>query len=324
MPGLGISVAFCADRRVLPGLHVAAASVLASRAASSTLTEFLVISNDMTAEDFRLLERTLDRTGRPFSLGSAVLGPDEFSGFPSMAGSWGAYFRLFIPKLWNRPRTLYLDVDIICEVDVAEILASDLSGFPAAFVAEGTVGSTADVSIRRLRPESLGEPYLNSGVMVIDHETWERERVTERCMALLACEAVDRHEQTALNAVLAGRWRRLDPRYNYPTNRRELWPRLIDRSRASGCVLHFLDNPKPWDALAWMVHPHYRIWREAFSRTALCGGARGGLGLPKRWPRTVHGWRLYGRAAKERALFWALSIGLVDRVKGMKEAASRH
>jgi lipopolysaccharide biosynthesis glycosyltransferase len=313
-----VPVIFCADRRVLPGLHVAAASVLMHRGPSGGITAFNVISDDLTETDLDLLDGTLRGLGRPFRLRRLRVDPSLFRGFPSMRGSWGNYFRLFACSLLDCERSVYLDVDTICLLDVEEVISSNLTGCPAGFVAEGSVATTADASIRSLITEGQHRPYLNSGVMVVEHASWRRQRVTERCIELLESARVDRHEQTALNVVLADNWALLDGRYNFPTNCRAHWPALAAPGGAHGRILHFLDNPKPWDLMSEVLHPHYRIWREILDQTAL-RSFRSWHNTPSRRPlRSVRAWRGYLQAAKDRALFTALSRGWISRVKGME------
>jgi len=312
-----VPVIFCADRRVLPGLHVAAASVLLHRGPSAGTTDFHVISDDLTDADVELLGVTLRGVGRPHRLRRLRVDPSVFKGFPPMRGSWGPYYRLFMCELVDRERSVYLDVDTVCLLDVEALLEEDLGGRPAGFVAEGTIATTADASLRALVPDGHSRPYLNSGVMVADHRAWRQQRITERCMDILQRSPVDRWDQTALNVALADNWAMLDGRYNFATNQRPHWPALASAESARGRILHFLDNPKPWDFMAEALHPHYRIWRDVLGRTALRSFRSWHRTPARRLPRTARAWRGYVQAAKDRALFAAFSRGWIARVKGM-------
>jgi lipopolysaccharide biosynthesis glycosyltransferase len=284
--------------------------------------EFHIISNDLADFDFELLAATLEGLGRRYRLMRVRVDQKSFHGFPSMRGSLGPYFRLLMCALVDRPRSVYLDVDTLCLADVRELLDWDLQGHPAAFVAEGTIASTADASARNLMLDDQHRAYLNSGVMVADHGVWRERRVTEDCLDVLRASPVDRWDQTALNVVLNGGWARLDARFNVPTNRRAAWPDLARPGGASGSILHFLDYPKPWDFLAEWVHPHYRIWRETLDRTAM-RSFRSWHGTPvRRFPRTAQAFRGYRQAAKDRLLFGALKRGWIAEVKGMNSLPS--
>lgn len=315
-----VPVVFCCDRRVLPGLHVAAASVLLHSGESDEV-EFHIISNDLASSDFDLLAATLEGLGRRHRLKRVRVDPASFHGFPSMRGSLGPYFRLLMCALIDRPRSVYLDVDTLCLANVRELLDWDLQGHAAAFVAEGTIASTADASVRNLMRGEQHRAYLNSGVMVADHGAWRARRVSEDCLDVLRASPVDRWDQTALNVVLDGKWARLDARFNIPTNRRAAWPMLLGR-RSTGHVLHFLDYPKPWDLFAEWLHPQYGIWRDVLNRTAMRSFRSWHRTPVRRFPGTAQAWRGYRQAAKDRLLFGALQRGWISSVKGMSSGSA--
>lgn len=315
-----VQVIFCADRRVLPGLHVAAASVLLHRSSARAGTDIHVISDDLSDADMGLLDATLRGIGRRYSLSRLCVDPAVFSGFPSMRGSWGAYYRLFICSLLDRPRSVYIDVDTVCMADVADLAAVDLSGRPAGFVSEGSFATNADASIRALLPANPSMPYLNSGVMVADHAAWRSQQVTERCMDVLRKSPVDRWDQTALNYVLADNWFALEPRFNYATNIRSHWPTLADPERVRGHIVHFLDYPKPWDLLAEIVHPHAWLWNDMLARTEMRSFRSWHRSPCRRRPRSGREWSGYYRTFKSRLLHDAWRSGWMSSVKGMHHA----
>lgn len=311
------TVVFCADRRVIPGLHVAAASVLLQRRSPGQETKFVVISDDLAGKDLQLLARTLSGIGGRHSLERKSVDSSALRAFPSMAGSWGAYYRLFIPAVVACERSVYIDVDTLCCVDVAELLEADIGPSPAAFVAEGTVGSTADASIRRLMPGKDRLPYLNSGVMVADHRRWNAQLVTERCLRLLQAQAVDRWDQTALNVILEGEWFVLDRRFNFATNCRANWPSLTKPEGRRGKILHFLDSPKPWDPFGEWIHPQHSLWQEVLDMTEMRHFRSWKAMSWARIPRNVPVLKRYANALKDRALFSGYSRGWLRRVKGV-------
>lgn len=312
-----VHVVFCCDRRVLPGLHVAAFSCVRSVADVGRLPHVHVFSQDLTASDLELLDKTLAGSGRPYRLQCHRISPPDLSGFPSMRGSWGAYLRLFVPEALAIEQFVYLDVDIVCLADVTELVDMDLRGAPAAFVCETTMGATPDASVLRFLPGHEGSPYLNSGVMVVDREAWLRQRVTERCMEVLSSGSVDRWDQTALNVVLLGNWHPLEERFNFQSNRRANWPALRDPTTRLGKIIHFLDHPKPWDAMSEFVHPHFGIWKDVLLQTQMRQFRSWGPWEGRRFPKDGLAFRRYVHAVKDRVLFWSYSRGLVRAVKGV-------
>ena len=312
-----IHIVFCADRRVLPGLHVAAYSVVANHCDSNSLVHVHVFSNDLTPADVVLLTETLRGSGKNYSLKMHTVSDSHFSRFPSMSGSWGNYFRLLVPQMLTVERIIYVDVDIVCHLDVSDFTTLDLGSHPAGFVAETTIRDTPDRSLADRLPNDSDKPYLNSGVMIVKRKLWLERQVTERCMEFLQKATVLRHEQSALNYVLLGDWQPLDARFNFISNWRKNWPFLCDESKLDGKLVHFLDNPKPWDFLGEWIAPQYCLWRKALDKTAM-RHFRSWHDTPSRkYPRTRTEWVGYKKAIKDRLLFAGYSRGWLKKVKGV-------
>lgn len=134
--------------------------------------------------------------------------------------SRATYLKLLIPDLLPREhqRALYLDSDMIVECDLNQLWA--LSG------RRGVLQAVRDYSIQRLshprgvaryRELNLSDaPYFNAGMMLIDLARWRTQRISERVIAYLReyAEYVVYEDQDGLNAVIAGEWEELDPRWN--------------------------------------------------------------------------------------------------------------
>jgi lipopolysaccharide biosynthesis glycosyltransferase len=312
-----IHVAFAADRRVLPGLHVAAYSVLENHRDQGTRVHLHLFSNSITSTDLALLKTSLEGTGRDYEMSFHHIGEKEFMGFPSMSGSWGTYFRIMMPRLIDVDRIVYLDVDTLCRMDVTEFLSLDLGGHPAGLVAESTLAATLDLSLRSLLPEGGETPCFNAGVMVVDRKEWMRKRVTERCFEFLANHRPQYWDQTTLNYVLYGDWQALDNRFNFISNWRKNWKYLKSEDATEGKLIHFLDNPKPWDFGAEMVHPHYHLWRFVLDKTAMREYRSWRPSAGRSCPRTRKALQGYKKAIKDRILFSLYSAGILKKIKGL-------
>jgi lipopolysaccharide biosynthesis glycosyltransferase len=121
--------------------------------------------------------------------------------------------------------------------------------------------------------------YLNAGVMSLDLRLWREERLSERLLGYLESHphAIRWWDQDALNAVLAGRWGELDPRWNqipqvweparegedgFPASLRELMIR-------DPWIVHFSTWSKPWH---WgCTHPARERFFEVLDRTEWAG-----------------------------------------------------
>jgi lipopolysaccharide biosynthesis glycosyltransferase len=315
-----IHIVFCADRRVLPGLHVAAYSVVANHHDSKSLVHVHVFSDSLTSADVALLNETLRGSGRPYLLEVHSVLASHFSRFPSMSGSWGTYFKLLLFQMLAVEHIIYIDVDTVCHLDVSDFLTLDLGYYPAGFVAETTIRDTPDRPLADRLPNDGDKPYLNAGVMVVNRKLWLERQVTERCMEFLQEATVLNHEQSALNYVLINDWQLLDARFNFISNWRKNWPSLCNESKLDGKLVHFLDNPKPWDFLGEFVHPQYGLWREVLDKTAMKGFRSWHATPSRKFPRTRKAWTGYKKVIKDRLLFAGYSRGWFKKVKGVPEA----
>ena len=63
-----MNIVFCADRSVLPGLHVAAFSVLKYASPKITEIRYFIFSDSLSDTDLNLLHKTLASLQKPFSL----------------------------------------------------------------------------------------------------------------------------------------------------------------------------------------------------------------------------------------------------------------
>lgn len=131
-----------------------------------------------------------------------------------ISGSWttAVYYRLLFPLLIPEhvSRMIYLDADTLVLKDLGQLYQSDLEGFPVAAVYDNYVRTQELIGLTQ------EGNYFNSGVMLIDVKAWQKGSITER--ALDYVKQNPSHilfvDQCALNAVLMGNWKRLDPCFN--------------------------------------------------------------------------------------------------------------
>jgi hypothetical protein len=149
-----------------------------------------------------------------------------------------------------------------------------------------------------------GHGYANTGVMVMDLARWRTEDIAARCFAFLAATpGVIWRDQCAINHVLRGRFRRLDPRWNaFPVVARvyfpgvlRLWRRWLPHGRleprrpdaawravlrqwlGDPWIVHFAGDSKPWLAGQRWTGFERAFWaaaRRAPYGEALRGGHR--------------------------------------------------
>jgi lipopolysaccharide biosynthesis glycosyltransferase len=176
------------------------------------------------------------------------------------------YVRLLLPDILpgSITKVLYVDPDILVLDDLAPLWQTALG--------DAVVGAVVDIfseaSARRLGlidrdrrgsdcPTSA--EYFNAGVLLIDLMQWRREGITEAAFEYLREHPeTTLSDQDALNVACAGRWKRLDSRWNFQTHLHTSIA-AIPPSKRPG-IAHFVTSSKPWIASA-------RSWNAAFYDT---------------------------------------------------------
>lgn len=159
-----------------------------------------------------------------------------------------AFARLVVERLIKPQgsRVIYLDADTRAVEDVRALYDVDLGDTVLGAVDD--IGVLADNRREFLCKKLKISPqarYFNSGVLVIDIDRWERERIGERALSVFVetPEILTFNDQDALNATLKGHWTPLPVRWNKligsaPPD----WPEAI---------CHFAGEWKPW-RLGWL------------------------------------------------------------------------
>jgi lipopolysaccharide biosynthesis glycosyltransferase len=96
-----------------------------------------------------------------------------------------------------------------------------------------------------LAPEA---PYFNGGLLVADLDLWRRERLATQMIDVLRThrEHVTYWDQYALNVVLSGRWKAVDPRWNQNA--------YVLRQAGWECTIFSRDEHEHYTREPWIVH----------------------------------------------------------------------
>jgi lipopolysaccharide biosynthesis glycosyltransferase len=240
-----IVLACAADDGYVQPLAVMLQSVLANLDASRSLAVHIV---DGGIE--RGHRRDLTRSWDPARvvLHFPTPRPQCLAGVPL----WGrmpiaTYYKLLVPELLpDVSKAIWLDCDLVVTGDLARLWDSDLGDRHALAVNDPGVpfvSSRNGVAAWRELGLRHDTKYFNAGVMVLDLDLWRRDEVPVRALEYLRRyrDTVVFWDQEALNAVLAGRWAELDPRWNHIANLRGSQP-----GAPEAWIHHFTGTLKPW------------------------------------------------------------------------------
>jgi len=113
---------------------------------------------------------------------------------------------------------IWLDCDLLVLADIGQLWRSASPGTVLAVQDQRVPAVSSQFGVAAWRELGLpaGSKYFNAGVLVIDLAWWRRHNVRRRAMDYIHTYADQVYfwDQEALNAVLAGKWGQLDPRWN--------------------------------------------------------------------------------------------------------------
>ncbi|MFO1208577.1 MAG: glycosyltransferase family 8 protein [Amaricoccus sp.] len=238
-PGSVAAVAFCCDARYVPFACLAARQIAdldPSRGFDICLChsgdEALPVPDDLRA-DLRVCR----------------IGTDALRGLSlDRRRTVATYLRLALPEAFEGQyeRVLYLDSDIFVQGgDFGALLGVDMGARALAAVRDNIQWRTPGRRPEEFRRLGLpGAPYFNAGVMLLDVEAFNRQRILGRCLAFADAHpgSLLRNDQSLLNLVLRGDWAELAPRWNWQYTRASM---LYEATEGAN-VIHFIGGKKPW------------------------------------------------------------------------------
>jgi lipopolysaccharide biosynthesis glycosyltransferase len=143
-----------------------------------------------------------------------------------------AYARIPAFDILEADRALYLDVDLLCLADIAELHDSNLAGNIVGAVLDpgSTFGTDDHKASLELRRDAL---CFNSGVLVVDLVKWREEKITAACVDFVRekSSVIRWPDQDTLNVVLARRWFRLESVWNVQSHFWKADARRVGRHR---------------------------------------------------------------------------------------------
>ena len=292
-----VNVALCNDKKYEAGLHVTLLSTLQQLNPARVLRVFF-FHHGFDACDIARLDSTLAKAGRRYELVAKEPDTDLFKGFPSLHGNYLTYVRLLVGEMVPVDRVLFLDSDLMVNLDVSELFDADLRGRCLGVVANGVVSKTNDQALLKALGMKDDTPYFNAAVLAMDAAMWRAKRYSPQCLEFLHENRREKItvDQTALNFVLRNDYQPLPAKYNisiYPTD-----PPLSIRGKPG--IFHLCGSPKPWDAMGKQLHGNFDLFEGYRAQTTLPAVTARWLTLDHLW-RTIRLSRSYWRNLLARA-----------------------
>lgn len=169
--------------------------------------------------------------------------------------SEATYYRLLIPEIFSEYETLvYLDSDLIVNVDIADIIPQDLGN--------NLIAAAKDPYFKAHKGKLTclnlsASEYVNSGVLVINNKLWVKERIAQKCFDLLEetpPEHLDFADQDIINMACKGRIYYLNSRWNYmwhfingKEELRMVYAEAVKEAADGINIIHYSSSRKPWN-----------------------------------------------------------------------------
>lgn len=273
------AVFFCADDRYLPYTLFLAQQIAAAHPARDfdlciVSTSPLPLHTLIEGMDIRLVQVDVSTLESHANIGARI--------------GLATYLRLFMPRLWaaEYDRLLYLDGDIFYQRgDIAALLGANLHGAPLGAVLDTKqwhkpLRAAGDITALGL-PHA---PYFNGGVLLMDVAGYNGLRISERVVDLILVRGQNLawHDQTALNAIVAGQWAQLPVQWNFQYSHKT----MLLSAHFDVCLFHFIGRRKPFYARYGgfprrFTDPYRAFLAQHFPH--LAAQVPGGTGGPKRW-----------------------------------------
>ncbi|MBU1100141.1 MAG: hypothetical protein KKA84_07030 [Bacteroidetes bacterium] len=257
-----INIALVCDKNMEAGLHLTLHSLLKK---VSRMVNVYLFHENFTERDIQNLEASLSVFRDKYKLFPRLIEESRFDSQPGLFGKTITYFRLTIPELLSVDKILYLDTDLLVNLDVAKIFDLDMAGFGLAAESMNPVEKCWDSEYllsKGCDPDSLS---LQAGVLLIDCDFWRNNQITKKSIDLLNEDRnkIRTVDQTVLNYLFNGKFLPFEK-----FTQTSVWPN--DKplpSELSDTIYHFVGVPKPWEFLGEIFHGNYSLYRSEIKGT---------------------------------------------------------
>jgi lipopolysaccharide biosynthesis glycosyltransferase len=227
---------------------------------------FHIISQNLSDRSKSNFHKILKNTEAVISFYNIDL--DRLNDLPPLHGSVATYIILFIANILpcEINKIIYLDADMIVVDSLRELWTVDIGSYPAA----GAFSIMND-DIRNYNRLDYdhSKGYYNIGTQIINLDYWRKNNVLQESLLFIKNnpDKLKFCDQDVLNAIFAGRWKTISPRFNFFQNYympledlliKKALHAEIEYARENPCIIHFISNPKPWHKEYNM--PLTKIW----------------------------------------------------------------
>lgn len=222
---------------------------------------FFIITDKSNEVEFYRLQSLINGTQHALTI--IIVSADALDVFPKTSiFPVSIYFRLLAPYLIKEYRYfLYLDADIVALESIYGLLeyVKPINNICCAVrEPEHQVALSNAINIS-------GCDYFNSGVLYVDSETWNENKISQKVFECLLERGGDFRyfDQDALNVVLYKKVKFIDEKYNCQIKAGHKKGDFMREPPKETILLHYVGSDKPWQL--WnqqKISAHYRKYKK--------------------------------------------------------------
>ena len=230
-----ISIALAADNNYVVPLGITIFSILYNKGSDYDI-DFFILESHIDEKE----KEKINKMVYSYGCTASFISIDEFLKNKNLPENGYlrkvVYARMFIPKLVDREKIIYLDTDIVVNGELTDLFNQE-SNSPFLALKE----PDTEKIIQKKNDPSL-KKYFNSGVLVINCKKWKELKITERALEFAEKfpEKIEYADQDALNYTCQNLWEEFDRKYNYEVVYNE------PNTSKDSVVTHYIGDIKPW------------------------------------------------------------------------------
>ena len=275
---MSVPIVITPHKGFIPCMAVLLQSIL-ENSSKNYYYDIIIIHNEIPVDiqsKFQIIfEETDNFSIRFFDVSDYILRYSFFETLIKHKSLVTTYFRLLIPELlYKYDKIIYLDGDIVVNVDIAGLLEFDISNVMLGAVRD--VGGNGDYYaedgiVKKYRDEvlKLEKPndYFNAGVLVFNIQKFNEKFTTEQWWQMMGSRTWRAKDQDILNVACANNTLLLPCTWNYVTSYGENSEKYMtpedrkDREKAKDKpnIIHYVGIIRPWN---YCTTPYFDIYWE--------------------------------------------------------------
>jgi lipopolysaccharide biosynthesis glycosyltransferase len=254
-----INIFFASDDEYAPFVAVAMTSICYNTKES---IKFYIIEDGISKFHKQLISSLTDRfsncTVSFFDINTKIIFDKFFLGIENRI-TFSTYSRFLIPQLVKDiDRSIYLDADIICLGNIAELYEHDLDEFSLgaighAFFKDTSIAHLVDNIYTSIDLNPKLHNYFNAGVLLIDCNAWREQDITKKLLYIASTykKKLSFADQCTLNICFSNNnYKELDRKYDFMTQDCNYFFNVdkveYARLARNALIRHFESSKKPW------------------------------------------------------------------------------